>query len=73
MNGWVKITDYSELEPGDIVFMDTVGPNDGSLEHVQIYVGDGCWYNAGSNGSIHTVEPEYADASAQFVHARRQP
>ena len=73
LSSWEKINDYSELEPGDIVFMDTNGVNNGSLEHVQIYVGDGCWYNAGSNSAIHTVEPYNADASSQFVYARRQP
>lgn len=71
--GWIKIEDYSELEPGDIVYLETDGiPNNG-LDHVQIYVGDGCWYNAGDNGSIHTIEPYYKDKSASFIYARRQP
>jgi len=70
--GWTKINNYSDLEAGDIVVMDTDGYNDGEYAHVQIYVGDGCWYNAGSNGAIHAVEPQAYDCSSQFVVAYRQ-
>ena len=50
--GWIKITSYSELMPGDIVFMDTRGVNNGELAHVQIYLGDNSWYNAGNTPDI---------------------
>ena len=74
-NGWTQVDSYSELEPGDIVFMDTDGANNGNITHVQIFVGDDCWYDAGSNNSIHKVEP-YQDnsyAPPRFVAALRQP
>ncbi|MBQ2835440.1 MAG: hypothetical protein IJE68_01200 [Clostridia bacterium] len=70
--GWTRIDSYDDLEAGDIVFMDTEGVNNGSIEHVQIYVGDGCWYNTGGNWSIHQVEPYSADESAEFVCAYRK-
>ncbi len=72
--GWTKISSYSELEAGDIVFMDTVGVNNGDITHVQIYVGNGTWYSAGSNSSIHRVEAMPDDgASGQFIYAYRAP
>ncbi len=71
--GWTKITSYSELGPGDIVFMDTSGPNNGAITHVQIHVGNGTWYNAGSNSSIHKVAPYSDNVSGQFVYAYRAP
>ena len=72
--GWTRIDNYDDLEAGDIVFMDTDGPNDGSLEHVQIYVGDGCWYNAGGCNSIQRVEPSYdvTTTKYQFLYAYRK-
>lgn len=70
---WEKIYSYSELAPGDIVFMDTNGPNDGNVEHVQIYVGEGKWYNAGSTSSTQRVEPYYDDCSYEFLFAYRIP
>lgn len=69
--GWTKIENYDDLEAGDIVLMDTVGANDGQWEHVQIYAGDGCWYNAGGDWSIHQVAPYYADERSQFIFAYR--
>lgn len=70
---WTRIDNYDDLEAGDIVFMDTEEPySDKSLDHVQIYVGDGCWYNAGGNTSIHRVEPYSDDVRNQFIYAYRK-
>ena len=54
--GWQVINSYDELEPGDIVFMNY---NDGGsdYDHVQIYAGDGTWYNAGSTEAIQRSSP----------------
>ena len=71
-HGWTPILNYDELEAGDIVIMDTDGGNNGERAHVQIYAGDGCWYNAGGNTSIHAVEPYYSNVSAEFVIAYRK-
>lgn len=53
------IENYSDLQPGDIVFMtvednSTITYNGRTLKvgHVQIYAGDGTWYNAGSTERI---------------------
>lgn len=69
--GWQKITSYSNLQAGDIVFMTSSSyPN--SVGHVQIYAGDGTWYNAGGNSSIHGAAPYPSDASGRFLYAMRQ-
>lgn len=69
---WIKIDNYDDLEPGDIVFMDTDGVFDRSLEHVQIHVGDEYWYNAGGNSAIHKIEPYHSDTRSQFLYAYRR-
>ena len=69
---WTKIENYDDLEAGDIVFMDTDGANNRDITHVQIYVGDGQWYNAGGNSSIHKVEPYSDDVRSEFVYAYRK-
>lgn len=71
-NEWIPVDSYDDLEPGDIVFMDTNGVNNRERSHVQIYVGDDCWYNTGSNSSIHAVEPECYNARDKFVSAYRK-
>lgn len=71
--GWTPVGSYSELQAGDVVFMDTDGPNNGNITHVQLYVGDGKWYNAGGNWSIHQVAPYSDNASAEYVCAYRAP
>lgn len=40
--------------------------------HVQIYVGEGLWYNAGSTTAIQAVEPYYSDCRAKFTVAYRK-
>ena len=71
-NGWIKITNYDDLQPGDIVFM----PG-----HVQIYAGkdssgNSLWYNAGSNNAIQRENPYTQGDSysrSKFESARRKP
>lgn len=71
-NGWIKITNYDDLQPGDIVFM----PG-----HVQIYAGkdssgNSLWYNAGSDDAIQRENPYTQGDSysrSKFESARRKP
>lgn len=71
-HGWTKISSYSQLAAGDIVIMS--GPEGGSsVGHVQIYAGNGTWYNAGSTNAIQRDSPYSGDASARFLWAWRKP
>lgn len=71
-HGWTKITSYSALAAGDIVIMgDSRGGR--SPAHVQIYAGNGTWYNAGSTNAIQRENPYVSDASARFLYAWRKP
>lgn len=71
-HGWKKITSYSALAAGDIVIMsDSHGGH--SPAHVQIYAGNGTWYNAGWTDSIQRENPYASDASARFLYAWRKP
>lgn len=70
-HGWSKITSYSSLAAGDIVIMS--GPGGGSAPgHVQIYAGNGTWYNAGSTNAIQRENPYSSDASGRFLWAWRK-
>lgn len=60
--GAQEISDYSQLQAGDICFRGT--------DHVQIYAGNGTWYNAGSNDSIRRDSP-YSGSMSGFTHALR--
>lgn len=62
---WIEIDNPSDVEPGDIVFY-TYG-------HTNIYVGDGCCYDAGNYKTIQAVEPISWDISDRFKCAYRQP
>lgn len=42
----------SELRPGDLVFFDTSGVNDGQISHVGIYAGDGMFLHADSTKGV---------------------
>ena len=42
-------------------------------DHTNIYVGDGCCYDAGNNGAIHAVEPISYNIASNFAYAYRQP
>lgn len=68
-HGFQRIDAYSQLEAGDIVFLSYGG----GYDHVQIYAGDGTWFNAGSTDAIQKVNPyNQGDfASANFYVALR--
>ena len=70
-HGWTKITDYSQLEAGDVVIMSEYGGT--APGHVQIYAGNGTWYNAGSTDAIQRENPYTSDASGRFLYAYRKP
>ena len=42
----------SELRPGDLVFFDTSGVNNGQISHVGIYAGDGMFLHADSTKGV---------------------
>ena len=65
MNNWVLINNYDDLAAGDIVFMDTNGGSR-DINHVQIYAGDGTWYNAGNNNAIHSAAPYRSNERSTF-------
>lgn len=71
-NIFISVT-YDELQPGDIVFM-TSGSSGGGIGHVQIYAGDGQWYNAGSTSAIQRTNPYSMGDSyvkSRFLYALR--
>ena len=41
-----KLVDKEQLRPGDLVFFDTSGDNNGRISHVGIYAGDGMFLHA---------------------------
>ena len=63
-HNWIRINNYSDLQAGDIVIM----PG-----HVQLYAGNGTWYNAGSTSAIQRDSPYSDDCSGRFLHAWRIP
>lgn len=69
-HGWTKITSYSQLAAGDIVVMTSGGGS--GIGHVQIYAGNGTWYNAGSTDAIKRDSPYSGDASSRFLWAWRK-
>lgn len=42
----------AELRPGDLVFFDTTGVNNGKISHVGIYAGDGLFLHADSTNGV---------------------
>ena len=63
-HNWIRINNYSDLQAGDIVIM----PG-----HVQLYAGNGTWYNAGSTSAIQRDSPYSDDCTGRFLHAWRIP
>lgn len=68
--GWEQITSYNDLQAGDVVFMDT-DEGERDINHVQLYAGDGKWYNAGSNDAIQGDAPKEWNCSSEFMLALR--
>lgn len=71
-HGWTKITRYDDLEAGDIVIMKN-RTSGGKPGHVQIYAGDGTWYNAGSDEAIIRDSPYSDNCRSNFLYAWRKP
>lgn len=72
LNGWIEIDEYDNIRPGDIVFE----TDNDSVDHVQIYAGDGKWFNAGSTEAIQRVNPYNIDinySKRRFFCAMRNP
>ena len=63
-NGWTAITDYSSLQPGDLLF----NGGDGSIGHVQMLGNNGEWLNAGSISAINDPPKVY---DADFIIGMR--
>jgi cell wall-associated NlpC family hydrolase len=61
------------LVPGDLVFFDTDGYNDGSISHVGIYVGDGQYIHSSSGKSYGVTISSLSDSYSisTYVTARR--
>ena len=82
--GWSIIESYDSLKPGDVVFMTSDANAPVTLSngrtytqgHVQIYAGDGKWYNAGSTDAIQRSQPYSMGDSyvrGRFSFAMRSP
>ena len=71
--GWQIIQNYSDLQAGDVVFMDS-SLNKATIGHVQLYAGDGLWYNAGETEAIQRTSPysQGSWANSAFMVALRK-
>lgn len=80
-SGWIQITDPSDLQAGDIVFVkpksdDVSNCIGGPVRsgHVEIYAGDGKKYNAGSTDAMRSNGPYNVSYSKPyFIEAYRVP
>lgn len=63
----------SQLVAGDLVLFDTSGPNDGSISHVGIYVGNGKYIHSSSGKKSGVVISDLNDdySARTYVTARR--
>ena len=67
-----KYVSKSELRAGDLIFFDTVGPNNGAVTHVGIYIGGGQFIHAASGQGkvvINNLNSSYYVNA--YVNARR--
>lgn len=72
-NSFKKLSNYSDLKAGDIVFMTRENSTSGT-GHVQIFAGNSKWYNTGSTGTIQDPSPKYSTDSyvkGRFICAYR--
>lgn len=72
-NSFKKISNYSDLKAGDIVFM-TRKNSTSRTGHVQIFAGNSKWYNTGSTGTIQDTSPKSSTDSyvkGRFICAYR--
>ncbi|WP_424769087.1 C40 family peptidase [Paenibacillus sp. sgz302251] len=61
----------ADLLPGDLVFFDTIGGNNGAISHVSIYIGDGIIAHASSSRGVVTDKIDSSYYEKRFVTARR--
>lgn len=61
----------ADLQPGDLVFFDTSGKNNGNISHVGIYVGDGKMAHASTSKGVTLDEINSSYYKSRFVTARR--
>ncbi|CAM4367663.1 C40 family peptidase [Paenibacillus alkaliterrae] len=61
----------ADLLPGDLVFFDTIGRNNGAVSHVGIYIGDGRFVHASSSRGVVTDKLDSSYFENRFVTARR--
>ena len=67
------VTSQSDLQPGDLLFFDTHGANDGNVSHVGIYAGNGKMIHAPHTGDV-VKEVDFSGSSyyqKAFVGAKR--
>ena len=67
-----KAVSKSNLKPGDLLFFDTVGPNNGAVTHVGLYIGNGQFIHAASGQGkvvINNLNSSYYVKA--YVNARR--
>lgn len=62
--GWIRIEDVNEIQPGDIVFRDNEGMtydahNNNSFDHVEIYAGDNYFYSSSQLTYKGTIKGEW--------------
>ncbi|MCR2807838.1 C40 family peptidase [Paenibacillus soyae] len=61
----------ADLKPGDLVFFDTSGSNNGGISHVGIYVGDGNIAHASTSKGVTIDKLDSSYYKSRFVTARR--
>jgi cell wall-associated NlpC family hydrolase len=61
----------SDLQPGDLVFFDTIGGNNSSVSHVGIYIGDGKFAHSSSSRGVVTDKLNSSYYETRYVTARR--
>lgn len=61
----------ADLQPGDLVFFDTSGKNNGGISHVGIYVGDGKIAHASTSNGVTYDKLDSSYYKSRFVTARR--
>ncbi|MFD0957818.1 C40 family peptidase [Paenibacillus chungangensis] len=61
----------ADLKPGDLVFFDTSGKNNGNVSHAGIYVGDGSFAHASSSRGVVIDKLDSSYYKTRYVTARR--
>ncbi|RJX36847.1 NlpC/P60 family protein [Paenibacillus pinisoli] len=61
----------ADLQPGDLVFFDTSGKNNGGISHVGIYVGDGNFAHASTSKGVIIEKLDSSYYKPRYVTAAR--